>query len=164
MERDPKARATHGRPVCEGGEAVTLERDEQAVLQILRLMCLSYARPQAQSWEQALATATAAFGPTAGGEIAIAVMQLMRAIRVTRRTTFRFRDPGCSCCRDRLSDVELKVIGLLRAARQDPVRPARIDALILTEGGPTAAVIAEADRLAGLLHRRTSGQGIGAAA
>ena len=158
MDKTPKDSDAAGKPPCggagDGGDAMVLARDEQAVLQVLRFICVTYAKPQAHSWEQALAMAADAFGPAVGGEVAVAVMQLMRAIRVTRRTTFRFRDPNCACCRTRLSDVEAKVITLVRAARKDPLRPARVDALILTEGGPTAAVLAEADRLAGVLERR----------
>ncbi|NBN63661.1 hypothetical protein [Pannonibacter tanglangensis] len=154
MDETPKDGPAAGGPSCDGGAAMLLARDEQAVLQVLRYLCLTYARPQAHSWEQALVLAADAFGPAVGGEVAVAVMQLMRAIRVTRRTTFRFRDPHCPCCRSRLSEAEAKVITLVRAARKDPARPARVDALILTEGAPTAAVLAEAERLAAVLDRR----------
>ncbi|WP_430512649.1 hypothetical protein [Pannonibacter phragmitetus] len=88
----------------------------------------------------------------------MAVMRLMRAIRTVRQTTFRFRDPGCRCCRASLSDQEGRVLAMVRAALADPVHPALIDAMILCEGGPANRVLLEADRLAGLLHRRKAPQ------
>lgn len=142
-------------PSFPGGAVRALSPDEQTVVQVLRLICLSYARPQSQAWEQALLTAQSGFGAGLGGEVTVTVMRLMRAIRAVRQTTFRFRDPACPCCRTSLSDQEGRVLAMVRAALADPVHPAVIDAMILCEGGPANRVLLEADRLAGLLHRRS---------
>ncbi len=157
MSTEPRKTAdTHPQaPSCPDGAVSVLSSDEQTVVQVLRLICLSYARPQSQAWEQALLTAQAGFGAGLGGEVAVAVMRLMRAIRAVRQTTFRFRDPGCPCCRTSLSDQEGRVLAMVRAALADPVHPSLIDAMILCEGGPANRVLLEADRLAGLLHRRS---------
>lgn len=126
-----KRHAHHGKTsVLDAG--LTIE--ETRILTTLRLFCTTYANPRHQTWELAFETSQRDFGPIHGPQIGMAVMNVMRALRSTRRTTFRFTNPACDCCSNTLSDHELHMMTLLQAERRGDGIARQTHAVILCEG------------------------------
>ncbi|WP_417691487.1 hypothetical protein [Roseibium sp.] len=133
-------------------QAVGLNPDELKVLETLRLFCIAYADPASMAWEQAFETCTREFGPTCGPRIGMATMKVMSALRISRRTTYSFTNPACSCCRHTLSDHELQMMSLLKAQRRGDGLARQTHAVILCEGQRPERFLASMESLADCLN------------
>ncbi|MEP4034699.1 hypothetical protein [Roseibium polysiphoniae] len=124
------------------------DRTDQALLEILRYYCFSYARPKSQAWEEALLAAEAAFGPELGGVVASGMMRSFKAMRLARKSCFEFANPFCACCRRQLRVDERRMIGIISAVRNGNKRSVQSEALILCEGFDLQPMLHEIERLA----------------
>ncbi|MEP4769700.1 MAG: hypothetical protein ABJQ21_10735, partial [Roseibium sp.] len=84
--------------------------------------------------EAAFDTCMREFGPTHGPKIGVAVMKSLKVLRITRKTTFRFKNPNCRCCREILSDHEAYFLGVLRAWRSNDGLARQTQIILLCEG------------------------------
>lgn len=91
---------------------------DRAVLTLQRHFFRSFAEPATQSWIQALALGDEAFPRLPRGEAAILVLTQVQALRSQRRRVFRFSNPWCPGCSESLTQDELALVRLFRAARQ----------------------------------------------
>ncbi|WP_346894976.1 hypothetical protein [uncultured Roseibium sp.] len=137
-----------------GPEGARLPNEISAVLEVLRLFCFSYARPENQTWELAMETAERSFGPLQGWAIARCVLRVLTVLRRSRTTAIGFNNPFCRCCRNRLTTDERRFVQLLGLARQGRSEGAQAGALILCEGANPQPLLQETDRLAGLLFSK----------
>lgn len=129
-----------------------LTHDEVSVLTILRLFCTTYANPESQAWENGFDCALSSFGPNHGPLLGPAIMNVMRSLRCTRKSNFRFTNPGCPCCRATLSDHELHMMRLLKAERRGDGPTRQTCAVILCEGEDPGLFLASISELAGRLN------------
>jgi hypothetical protein len=134
--------------------APRLPDETAAVLEILRLFCFSYARPEKQTWELAMETADRSFGPLQGWAVARCVLRVLTVLRRSRTTAIGFKNPFCQSCRNSLTPDERRFVGLLGLARQGQSQGAQAEALILCEGFDPQPLLSETDRLAGLLYSK----------
>ncbi|MEP5993839.1 MAG: hypothetical protein ABJ256_01370 [Nisaea sp.] len=118
------------------------------LLAILRYYCFSYARPNSQAWEEALAAAEKAFGSELGGVIATGMMRSFKAMRHARKSCFEFANPFCACCRGHLRSDERRMIGIISAVRSGNRCSVQSEALILCEGFDPQPMLHEIERLA----------------
>ncbi|WP_153768562.1 hypothetical protein [Labrenzia sp. CE80] len=124
------------------------DRTDQALLEILRYYCFSYARPKSQAWEEALLAAEVAFGPELGGVVASGMMRSFKAMRRARKSCFEFANPFCACCRGHLRVDERRMIVIISAVRNGNKRSVQSEALILCEGFDPQPMLHEIERLA----------------
>jgi hypothetical protein len=136
--------------VADRALAASLAPFERACIAILRCYCAAWSKPSAQGWERALDLAAEAFGEREGGRAARRVLDLMRALRASRRSTFHFNNPFCAGCSARLTDGERLLAAAVRAARDGDACAARTSAIVLCEGGPTESLLHAAHALADL--------------
>ena len=115
-------------------EQAGLDGDERAVLQLLRHYCVSYSSPESQDWEVALAEGRRVFGSLVGAQIAVSVHDVLCAMRVARKSMFLFTNPYCSCCRNKISRDELRLLRIIQTVRGRASYSLRAEAMILCEG------------------------------
>ncbi len=137
-----------------GPKGPRLPNETSAVLEVLRLFCFSYARPENQTWELAMETAEQRFGPLQGWAVARCVLRVLTVLRLSRTTAISFNNPFCRCCRNRLTTDERRFVGLLGLARQGRPQGAQAEALILCEGADPQPLLREVDSLAELLFSK----------
>lgn len=104
------------------------------MLQVLRLFCMTYANPGSHAWEEAYAMSVREFGAKDGPLVSHEVMNCVRALRCTRKTSFDFIDPTCPCCRKMLAHHESHFMRLLKAERANDGLTRQMSAVVLCEG------------------------------
>lgn len=119
-----------------------LNASEQSILDIVRLLCISFAHPPSQSWEMALQVSIGRFGFVNGSQIFAGTMKVMQEMRVARKTTFKFVNPHCKNCKPKLSECEQRLMGIMKGARTGGGERLQTDCMILCEGSPSDAFIA----------------------
>ncbi len=126
------------RKVCQPArETVTgagLLQEEILVLQMLRLFCVTYANPGSHAWEEAYAMSVRELGSKDGPRVSHEVMNWVRTLRCTRKTSFDFIDPTCPCCRKMLAHHESHFMRLLKAERANDGLTRQMSAVVLCEG------------------------------
>lgn len=129
------------------GSALTLSKQQQDALCIMRCFFVSYARPQSVDWEVGMNSAVKAFGEDKGPKVAWCCLRAVQAMRVSRRTRFHFCDPFCPCCCKRLTVNEGHLMRSLQAVSQGRRGEAELASMMLCEGNPDAAFLAAVERL-----------------
>lgn len=129
-------------------ENIGLDESDKALLHIARRYFLSYANPTYPHWESAFDLAIQLFGADQGPGIAVALLNVVRAMRNARSTTFRFTNPLCPDCAPNISDGERLLFRAIQFIRCGDRSRAQIEALILCEGNDTELTLAAMHRLA----------------
>lgn len=130
-------------------QTLRLDRFEHSILQITQLMCQSYAHPHSHAWEKALLMSKERFGTIGGGVVATAVLELLNALRKSRRTTFKFTNPFCPCCRASVSECEMRLLAIIKGKRTAQNQRVQMEAVILCEGFPAQKFLDSVDALIG---------------
>ncbi|MCG8405205.1 MAG: hypothetical protein MI923_08420 [Phycisphaerales bacterium] len=128
-------------------ETLHLDRFEYSILQIVQLMCQNYVQPTSHAWEKALAQSAAMFGTVGGGAVAIAVLNMLSALRKSRRTSFQFTDPFCACCRTSISECEMRLLNIINGKRTGQTQKIHMNSVILCEGFPAEDFLEKIDTL-----------------
>lgn len=134
----------------------TVLRDvsDQGVLSTARLFFLSFADPGSAAWVDAFGRAHAMFGHRpAPTETTRCVLTLIQELRISRKRCFRFSNPYCEGCAQRITPEERHLINVVQAVRDRNFAKARLCALLLCEGEPVERLLAAADALALQLER-----------
>ncbi len=124
---------------------------ECRLLTISRYFLVSYTKPQTLAWETAFDLSCADFGERDGPAVGLSVVNMLRAMRESRKTMFSFNNPRCPECGRRITDCERHLIASIKAARNRKSADARMEVLILCEGFDTGRVIAAINSLVALL-------------
>lgn len=124
---------------------------ECRLLTISRYFLVSYAKPHTSAWEIAFDLGCLDFGERDGPLVAMALVNLLRAMRESRKTTFHFNNPRCQECAGRICDCERHLMAAIRAARNRKIADVRMESLILCEGFDTEPLISAIDSLVALL-------------
>ncbi|MCR9135669.1 MAG: hypothetical protein NXI27_06735 [Alphaproteobacteria bacterium] len=128
-----------------------LDACERALLDMVRHFLLAYTKHDHPHWETALELGSRYFGARNGPLTTFAVLDVIKALRTSRKTCFTFNNPRCGTCRNKLSDCERHLCRTLHFARNGERSRVRTEALILCEGFDTKALLAAVERLASLL-------------
>lgn len=72
---------------------------------------------------------------------------MVQAMRFSRKSTFRFSNPYCDCCRVRISTSERHIMETIRALAEGDAVTARTNALVLCEGYETEPFLRAAANL-----------------
>lgn len=145
---------THAHPLQSIGSLLSLsdlDKSECAVLDIFRNFLLSYTNNEHPHWELALTLSDNHFGENYGPQAAISVLNVLRAVRMSRKSCFQFNNPNCAGCRMKLTDCERHLLRTLRFARTGNMAKSRMQALILCEGFDVELLLKAIIRLANML-------------
>lgn len=132
-----------------------LDSCEYAVLDTVRHFLLAYTNLDQPHWETALELGNRHFGANNGPLTSVTVLEVIKALRKSRRTCFKFNNPYCRECCTKLSHCERHFCRTLHFARTGDRAKFQSEALILCEGFDTKAFLAEMESLANLLPCRT---------
>lgn len=133
-----------------------LTRSDCNVLEALRLFCVGYANPDSFAWEAGFDVCLKEFGPAHGPQIGMGIMNVMRSLRLTRRSTFKFTNPACPCCRSSLSEHELQLMILLKTEHHADGVTRQTNAVILCEGADSSNFFETLKQLTGHLNEFTA--------
>ena len=97
-------------------DALDLDAMERLVLSVARHLCASLASEATRGWECAHDLGETALGLSDGPTLVAHVAALLRAVRAERRLGFAYMSADCPKCSQRITDEELLIIRLLRAA------------------------------------------------
>jgi hypothetical protein len=126
---------------------------ERLALAVLRHLCASFGSRTTVGWERAHDLAEAALGFGDGPALVAHLTALLRAVRSERAQCFSYMGADCPTCCQRITDDELLIVLLIRAAdagrgkrvaqlaaslAQRPEAP-HVDAAATALGGPLAA-------------------------
>jgi hypothetical protein len=100
-------------------DAFDLDSMERLVLSVTRHLCASLASEAIRGWECAHDLAEAALGLSDGPTLVAHIAALLRAVRAERRRGFAYMSADCPMCSLRITDEELLIVRLLRAARSN---------------------------------------------
>ena len=125
-----------------------LDGFEIGLLGVLRHFCVSFAEPRSQCWTLGFGMATDRWGISAGPKAAQAVFYVLDAMQRTRVSMFQYNNPACPVCSARLTGSERHMMRMLHAVRRRQSSEARINAMLLVEGGESSAMLAAARNFA----------------
>jgi len=128
--------------------------DELAILAIARYYFQTFAVPASQAWIPATDLARHAFGALKGPRVAAAVLDMLREMRISRRSTFQFSNPECQVCADVLTENERQLMGVFRGLRNSMQSEAYVNALLLCEGNEINPLLGAAGVLVNALSER----------
>lgn len=127
---------------------------ELTVLATARYYFRAFAEPESQAWMRALAVPRCSLGEDLGARVAVAVLDMVREMRLARRTMFNFSNPECPVCANVLCETERHLMGVYSAVSRAQQSEAHAHALLLCEGhDPSNLLLAAAD-LAALLREQ----------
>lgn len=124
-----------------------LNKAERVVLDALRIFCVGYANPDSFAWEAGFDICLKEFGSLHGPKIGMGIMNVMRSLRLSRKSTFKFTNPACPCCCASLSEHELRLMTLFKTERQSDRTTRQTNAMILCEGANSSALLKYAAEL-----------------
>jgi len=124
---------------------------EQNLLLVARHYFMSYANPGTLYWEVATDVCRDRFGQVAGPQIAVALLNVLRAMRGSRKTIFKFTNPFCKVCSTKTSDCERLLVCAIAHTRNGNKSAAAMDALMLCEGNDTGETMGAIEELCALI-------------
>ncbi len=130
-----------------------LDAFEHAALAIMRCFFSSFADPACQGWLKAARAAETCFAGDEPGARFLSLLRVVQAMRMARRSPFRFSNPDCAGCAAVLTEAERHLMLALRGARRGRLGAARAHALLLCEGGDATGLLAALDALPRALDR-----------
>jgi hypothetical protein len=98
-------------------DSLMLDPIDGLALSVRRRLCASFASQTTHGWERAHDLADSALGLSNGPALVAHLAALLRAVRGKRVGRFGYMAADCPTCGQRITDEELLVIRLLRAAR-----------------------------------------------
>lgn len=125
---------------------------ECRLLKIARFFLVAYTKPQTQAWELAFDMGCSGFGNSLGPHVSMEIVNVLRAMRESRKTNFHFNNPACPKCAERVTDCERHLVRTIKAVRSRRVADARMESLILCEGFDTEPLLEAVVRLAALVQ------------
>lgn len=132
---DPAARSP--RTLSEAGA----DWSDAAALNITRIFFAAITDGDAHhGWIAAYDTAEELFDPRNGPQVATLAGKVVRAIRHSRRSGFRFNTPCCADCARHLTPEEAQLLSALRALRNHQIHRADQALSSLCEGHDTGEV------------------------
>lgn len=108
---------------------------EKNVLRLARLFFLSFHYPQQQAWISAFEFADSEFGQNTGPQIAKSILDMVNAMRATRRSGFSYCDPHCKECSAFMTREERYLISTVHQFRRGQSITAQMNVMLLCEGG-----------------------------
>lgn len=139
----PSSPGCGARPDPKGGHVrdLGLAREEEIVLAVARLFFLSFAAPGSEAWIAAMAAAAQGLGPRDGAIVAARLLDVIQAIRRSRRSVFLFNATRCPDCSALATEHERRLLRALCAVRRGEGTVARAEIMMLCEGNPAEAVL-----------------------
>ncbi|QBF30461.1 hypothetical protein [Thalassococcus sp. S3] len=127
-----------------------------SVLTTARFFFLSFSEPQSAGWLTAILSAETMFQRPDAALLTRQVLIVLQEMRQSRRSTFRFSNPRCTCCADIVTHDERHLIDTIRASRALDRSRAFSSAMLLCEGQEVGRVLTAAEALATSLRAAPS--------
>jgi hypothetical protein len=121
---------------------------ETLCLTLARLFFVTFATPASQSWMRAFQEAEQALPDLDGRSIGFQVLDVLKAIRSSRRSVFMYSNPDCPGCQRIVTEHEFRLISALSALRRDQKQYAQMQLMLLCEGNPTGVALSRMAQLA----------------
>lgn len=113
---------------------LAFDETDLLLLRIVRVFCIAYCEPQRPYWESAFELAKADFGDRDGPLIANGILTVLKEMRSSRSSTFRFNNPRCKLCSKKITIYERLLIETIMLLKQGNRTASRVSGMILNEG------------------------------
>lgn len=130
---------------------IGLDELEQVLLDVARLYFCAYTDIKVPHWERALKHAVTHIKSKNAPTIAISLLNVLCAMRTTRRAMFHYNSPYCRDCSRKVTMSESNLMRAIHYVRRDQREAAEMETFILCEGRDIQEVMVSINRLAGLL-------------
>lgn len=120
---------------------------EAAFLDVARHIFETLETPQTQCWMTAFMKAEQVFEPPFGATIAHAIALTVQEISAERLRVFAYYKSGSPVAARALTDEERYLVLALRAMREHQHSTARLNALLICEGGDNSGLLAALERI-----------------
>lgn len=129
-------------------ECLSMNAFETAFLDVARHIFETIENPQSQCWMTAFLKAEQVFQPPFGATIAHAIAITVQAISAERLRVFAYHKSDSPIASDAVTDEERYLVLALRAVREQEHSTARLNALLICEGGDNSGLLAALERVA----------------
>lgn len=140
-------------PPPAASDTACLSAGERAVVAMMRQVFIGFADESDSGWGEARRLGEVAFDPLISAGLIEALGAFLAALRESRRSAFRFSDPRCPCCRERLTEPEGRIVALIRASRRRRSADVMTQAMVLCEGVCDRRMVDAAGRIGAWLDR-----------
>ena len=117
------------------------DRNETAVLTVIRYFFQSFQHPASQSWVNAFGAAEARFAQPLAGEVTARALHMVMCMRTSRKSSFCFTNPNCTRCAARVTSNEAQFMSVLKLARHHRPEAMQAHASLLCEGNDVTAYL-----------------------
>ena len=124
-----------------------LSREEIQLLELLRYFCSHFAAGLSPQEVLDKGMDPEILETELSGRTVIAFMNVLLAMRQSRKSVFRFNSSHCAVCRHRVSECENLLLSTIRSRRNRELQAARVYAMILCEGNDTDLLFIAIDRM-----------------
>lgn len=130
---------------------IGLDDLEQVLLDVARLYFCAYTDVKVPHWERALKHAVTHIKTKNAPTVAISLLNVLCAMRTTRRAMFHFNSPYCRDCSRKVTMSESNLMRAIHYIRRGQREAAEMEAFILCEGRDIKEFMLSIDQLAGWL-------------
>ncbi|MEM0976387.1 MAG: hypothetical protein AAGJ34_02510 [Pseudomonadota bacterium] len=138
--------------VCGSGIAerkkLNIDAFEQTYLTVARHIFMNFERPNAQRWMNAFMEAERAFPAPFGATIAHAISVAIHEMRMCRTNTFSYFNTDDPVAPVSVTKEERYFVSVLQDIRGGDTASAKLNALLLCEGGDAGAFLGAVERIA----------------
>lgn len=117
------------------------------LLHLSRFCFSAYAEGKNPDCEKIVSFCKREFGSPFSIEIAIALVEVLNSMRLSRKSTFHFNSSACKKCRNRISECERLLFQTVYSMKHKQGSKAYVTALILCEGNDISPLIKAVDKL-----------------
>lgn len=128
--------------------------DETAILQVARCFFQSFGQPSSQAWLHAFELAQSPHLAWDGPLVVARTLAAVQAMRLARRSAFRFSNPLCKGCSRIVTAHERQWMACLRQMRAGRPERAEAHALLLCESNSLRDLMATMEQLAQALPEK----------
>lgn len=129
-------------------DSMAMSTFETAFLDVARHLFETYENPQSQCWMTAFLKAEQVFDPPFGATIAHAIAITIKAVSSERLRGFSYYRSTSPIAARAVTDEERYLVLALRAIREHDHSAARLNALLICEGGDSSPLLAALERIA----------------
>lgn len=138
------------------------DRAETRVLDVMRLIFADQSGARPRHGASAADVADRLFGAAHGPVLLVAITALVQTMAIARSEPFRYSNPYCAGCARVLTRHEAALLRVLHLVRRGRTGAATVEAVMLCDSRPVAALLEAAGDLAAMIPG--DGQGLAAIA
>ena len=121
--------------------------NEKNLIELSRYFFSCYSTDKIPDPEIAVELCSKKFGQSYAIEISLNLLEVISAMRESRKNTFQFNSSSCQKCKARLSDCERLFYSIIKSRRVGDLQTSYVNSMILCEGNDTSKLLNSIDKM-----------------